>query len=96
MVGRRFIPTRVGSCRPCRDATQTQSVHPHSRGELDKALDELGLADGSSPLAWGVDRVSRVAGERFRFIPTRVGSWCVVSFVTLRQTVHPHSRGELI
>ncbi len=50
---------------------------------------------GSSPLAWGVDFDRVFLKVCFRFIPTRVGSCGIAPRPRLRDTVHPHSRGEL-
>ena len=72
----RFTPTRVGTmpASPARGASV--SVHPHARGDDNKARSTSRPLTGSPPRAWG-----RFVGERphlagVRFTPTRVGQMC--------------------
>ncbi len=91
----RFIPTRVGSCFGASRQGRDLTVHPHSRGELERDSAPLVTQCGSSPLAWGVGIPFPSGPEVARFIPTRVGSWPSPVRARCALAVHPHSRGEL-
>src|SRR5690606_7477852 len=73
LLGRRFIPTRVGRGCAATPPSGTRTVHPHSRGERGSPRRAREGADGSSPLAWGEVPLQAVVQPAPRFIPTRVG-----------------------
>ena len=73
----------------------TESVHPHGRGELlAHQLPSLSI-DGSSPRAWGTPESVRYLLHWSRFIPTGVGNSNLPYCVSVCASVHPHGRGEL-
>ena len=91
---RRFIPTRVGNRTPGGNHSSARSVHPHARGEqVSRAIHSLS-GIGSSPRAWGTDRVGSDHRKRRRFIPTRVGNSLLRPPTSHPVAVHPHARGE--
>ena len=64
------------------------------RGEH-KLHNTIGIRNvGSSPRAWGTQKLSDDHGCRFRFIPTCVGNTQGQACYLTRGTVHPHVRGE--
>ncbi len=70
----RFIPTRVGNTPVTHSRQMSASVHPHVRGEHHIFPLAIYFFAGSSPRAWGTQRVDAVWVEQVRFIPTRVGN----------------------
>ncbi len=90
----RFIPTCVGN-RPILDACVIpKTVHPHVRGEQGLVFLAPPAINGSSPRAWGTDRVPTCWRNSPRFIPTCVGNRSRPSGGTRGTPVHPHVRGE--
>ena len=51
--GGRFIPTRMGNTRRLPVTLPRAAVHPHTHGEHNLGPLAPGVADGSSPHAWG-------------------------------------------
>ena len=96
LAPKRFIPTCVGNCRRCRTTRFFRAVHPHMRGELFRFRAFRGSTVGSSPHAWGTDRVTSVEQPMKRFIPTCVGNCWRYSVAVAQHAVHPHMRGELL
>jgi len=70
------------------------TVHPHVRGEHEMNANRYIDIPGSSPRAWGASDLRRSASTSMRFIPTCVGSICMIAWRVRRKTVHPHVRGE--
>ena len=69
-------------------------VHPHGRGEHDAAIVTIGAVAGSSPRAWGTQRLGERALDACRFIPTGVGNTRSAASAACPVAVHPHGRGE--
>ncbi len=92
---RRFIPTRVGNSLTNYSSTFSNTVHPHSRGELLAIKLARRSLSGSSPLTWGTPERAVICRASPRFIPTRVGSLGRLRGLDPTSPVHPHSRGEL-
>ncbi len=90
----RFIPTGVGNTLCQGSSTLESSVHPHRRGEHWCAGSHAPPAGGSSPQAWGTQKIAVCCKNKTRFIPTGVGNTPVAINVTPSMTVHPHRRVE--
>ena len=90
----RFTPTRVGNTNRTACWAIPLSVHPHTRGEYDRANRHGGPRPGSPPHAWGIRLPGRRASSTARFTPTRVGNTPRPGWPSRRGTVHPHTRGE--
>src|SRR5690606_6906601 len=73
-LGRRFIPTCVGTATATHPASSACTVHPHVRGDSVRRPHRYGGGGGSSPRAWGQHAVPREIHARQRFIPTCVGT----------------------
>ncbi len=72
--GCRFTPTCVGNTRGYALAYQEHAVHPHVRGEYEKAAAIYASAFGSPPRAWGILPSSLLGLIGHRFTPTCVGN----------------------
>jgi len=92
----RFTPTRVGTLWPSSSATATQSVHPHTRGDIDRELTPRAILTGSPPHAWGHSLTVTHAVLSQRFTPTRVGTLLDTLRARLYKSVHPHTRGDIV
>ena len=93
-VGSRFTPTCVGTAWPRFASTVPPPVHPHVRGDGERALRTSYLDPGSPPRAWG-RRDGAIPGQReHRFTPTCVGTAPFASAIPSLCTVHPHVRGD--
>ncbi len=90
----RFIPTCVGNITARCPTIRTIAVHPHLRGEHSNVIPCECSANGSSPPAWGTSATRGYVTESSRFIPTCVGNIVPRVCGFLRQSVHPHLRGE--
>ena len=90
----RFIPTSVGNGPHPGDARTPPPVHPHERGERVRSPVTSPLFVGSSPRAWGTEHEPEHRAPQLRFIPTSVGNGKLCLGWLLRETVHPHERGE--
>ena len=90
----RFTPTGVGTIneRPARHDTQT--VHPHGRGDNDREGAARAAARGSPPRAWGQSVSRLVAMSEIRFTPTGVGTMPARNSASSAWSVHPHGRGD--
>jgi len=90
----RIIPTCVGkSIWLCR-CKRRHSDHPHVRGEKWPTAEGLWDDYGSSPRAWGKDRIMSSAFLQGRIIPTCVGKRPSARTELTSSTDHPHVRGE--
>jgi hypothetical protein len=69
-------------------------VHPRVRGERISRAMMSGGESGSSPRAWGTQRISVAAGARDRFIPARAGNTRTCRPCRGRRMVHPRVGGE--
>ena len=92
----RFIPTCVGNSSGCGLSGDTNTVHPHMRGELGYGPFNSFYAAGSSTHTWGTRAPPAVHPRRGRFIPTYVGNSRSDPELRRRPAVHPHIRGELL
>ena len=72
----------------------TETVHPHTRGEHTIWCGERAWGTGSSPHAWGTLSLSHAVPPFARFIPTRVGNTRLPRRPRPGDAVHPHTRGE--
>ncbi len=90
----RFTPTCVGNTRRLGRSTSPVAVHPHLRGEYEKAASPREAADGSPPPAWGIRAAIEHGGIKVRFTPTCVGNTRRALAHPVRPSVHPHLRGE--
>ena len=70
----RFIPTCVGNSEALADSKFSNAVHPHMRGEQPGRRLRSASPAGSSPHAWGTDRLAGYQLACERFIPTCVGN----------------------
>ncbi len=94
MLSSRFIPTCVGNSRRRNRHPPQGAVHPHVRGEQVRHHVHSDELDGSSPRAWGTERLTPDMGRRLRFIPTCVGNRALNVITGIAPPVHPHVRGE--
>jgi len=69
----RFTPTCVGKRSSPGQGVVQSPVHPHVRGEKNRATSSGCSPGGSPPRAWGKDRVGLRARGSDRFTPTCVG-----------------------
>ena len=90
----RFIPTPVGNTSVSQSAHLPWPVHPHARGEHERAVIFGFLCGGSSPRPWGTLEFHRAPGDLVRFIPTPVGNTLQPATSRSASAVHPHARGE--
>jgi len=90
----RFIPTGVGNALVGVFVRSSDSVHPHGRGERLWAYGIRPVYAGSSPRAWGTQRINRRLDRLARFIPTGVGNAVYDRKIFREPPVHPHGRGE--
>ena len=91
---RRIIPTRVGTTM-CRGWTgRCQRDHPHTRGDHLGAVRLWAAFLGSSPHAWGPQRVVGRKRPADGIIPTRVGTTGGGPTRAARPRDHPHTRGD--
>ena len=90
----RFIPTYVGNSAAGDTITFSPAVHPHVRGEQRRPLHSNASSSGSSPRTWGTGQSISPDVTGGRFIPTYVGNRKAVVRYRVRDTVHPHVRGE--
>ena len=90
----RFIPTCVGNTAPPPHWLRSVAVHPHVRGEHPSGRPTTMPSTGSSPRAWGTQKMNETRKVHVRFIPTCVGNTTSGHAVDSPGTVHPHVRGE--
>ncbi len=96
MPARRFIPTHVGNTDGRMNSNQPRSVHPHTRGEHGSTVHYALSARGSSPHTWGTRHLHGLLVSKVGFIPTHVGNTNRVGMISVKSSVHPHTRGEHI
>ncbi len=88
------IPTCVGTTTPSSQRPSLRPVHPHVRGDNDRA-EGLGCVQlGPSPRAWGQRLAALDAGDDARSIPTCVGTTPLNIAGMPQIPVHPHVRGD--
>ena len=92
----RFIPTCVGNTVRFMPQAPGKSVHPHVRGEYIHGARERIAGGGSSPRAWGIRQPRSAAMRSKWFIPTCVGNTLGKRRSMVRNSVHPHVRGEYV
>ena len=72
--GDRFTPTHVGNSRTRVNRQRHDSVHPHTRGELDGRSIATYAVDGSPPHTWGTRNMIPNMNNPHWFTPTHVGN----------------------
>ena len=92
----RIIPTCVGKSPDLPEFHFPVSDHPHVRGEKAAIMGQFGRIFGSSPRAWGKDRLRPLGKVFFRIIPTRVGKRLLPFAPVPRNSDHPHACGEKV
>ena len=90
----RFTPTCVGKTGAHSSELQTETVHPHVRGEDTRSGNACGSRSGSPPRAWGRRLGEAPDGRAPRFTPTCVGKTRCSARASRPRPVHPHVRGE--
>ena len=96
LLVRRFTPTRVGTSQHTDGTWHVRPVHPHTRGDILPARSMASVSCGSPPHAWGHLLRRRVRLHVQRFTPTRVGTSLPSYGGSRRETVHPHTRGDIL
>ena len=89
-----FTPTGVGKSPRPKVKSFFKMVHPHGRGEKNKAKFGQKTGFGSPPRAWGKVYVHRWTERPGWFTPTGVGKSTVKRGMPAVRMVHPHGRGE--
>src|SRR5205807_392651 len=90
----RSTPTRVGTTCSWPATCRGQTVHPHARGDDDRAPVIRGVLVGPPPRAWGRLRsICKWCWLR-RSTPTRVGTTTLSLCPPGPRPVHPHARGD--
>ena len=89
-----LIPARAGTTFSSRSSFTPPKAHPRSRGDHRPPTDTPGYPAGSSPLARGPPRVSRILAACPGLIPARAGTTNSVGFSTKVSGAHPRSRGD--
>ena len=84
----------MGNTLTTPETARIAAVHPHGRGEHGKTAIFNASSAGSSPRAWGTPPLCAALPLQGRFIPTGVGNTFAHLLRTLRESVHPHGRGE--
>ena len=90
----RSIPTGVGKTSTSTRHPMTIPVHPHGRGENSQFFEHWLTDVGPSPRAWGKRFWGWLRSVEPRSIPTGVGKTGQLFQKSVRDTVHPHGRGE--
>jgi len=91
----RFTPTRVGTSLLDQLYTLSETVHPHTRGDIILFVSLRSEKNGSPPHAWGHRLRLLLLRRGFRFTPTRVGTSRLLQMIWPWSTVHPHTRGDI-
>ena len=89
----RIIPARAGFTWRPRLRGRAARDHPRSRGVYPLGSGCLGPADGSSPLARGLQAILLQSVEQGRIIPARAGFTAGLERGETRMEDHPRSRG---
>ena len=93
-LGRRTIPTRVGSTDARSARRQQPADHPHAGGEHSVMGLNVPSAFGPSPRGWGALKAEAAPLSGRRTIPTRVGSTESGRRRISKCADHPHAGGE--
>ncbi|KUJ88970.1 MAG: hypothetical protein XD36_0452 [Halomonas sp. 54_146] len=94
LIDLRFIPARAGIGPHRQRSVPLQTVHPRSCGDRSIVIGRRMLANGSSPLVRGSERVRLRFQLNARFIPARAGIGPHRQRSMPLQTVHPRSCGD--
>ena len=70
----RLIPARAGNIHASNSTAHCRPAHPRLREERCMYSAQVGLSEGSSPLAWGTFHPSLQQPRRNGFIPDRAGN----------------------
>ena len=90
----RFIPAHAGNTQTHRQELDLRWVHPRSRGEYQRFVEQIVPGVGSSPLTRGIQSLTAVCPRFPRFIPAHAGNTEVYFLYPFLIQVHPRSRGE--
>ena len=91
--GDRIIPARAGFTSRGPAVRRVRTDHPRSRGVYLPLPDHLQAADGSSPLARGLPKITGELLADTRIIPARAGFTVVIHGAGWGARDHPRSRG---
>ena len=89
-----FIPAHAGNTRYGQTCPSPGRVHPRSRGEYQRFVEQIVPGVGSSPLTRGIQSLTAVCPRFPRFIPAHAGNTEVYFLYPFLIQVHPRSRGE--
>ena len=89
----RIIPARAGFTMMMKSSLTLKGDHPRSRGVYVKDIPMPWTGDGSSPLARGLRRGSKVAIRIEGIIPARAGFTRLLCALFFIRGDHPRSRG---
>ena len=73
----RFIPAHAGNTTGSSNGTRRTQVHPRSRGEYQRFVEQIVPGVGSSPLTRGIQSLTAVCPRFPRFIPAHAGNTIV-------------------
>mgnify|MGYP000961096976 CR=1 FL=1 len=94
-VLKRFIPIHTGNSYADTICEMTDSVHPHTHGELWSRDDKSWGIFGSSPYTRGTPITGYKQKAGARFIPIHTGNSTWSASNRRAPSVHPHTHGEL-
>ena len=90
-----FTPTRVGNTSGWPARATPPAVHPHTRGEYERADAAGQFGERFTPTRVGNTlRIDEAQLRIERFTPTRVGNTVGGAGAGVPASVHPHTRGE--
>ena len=89
----RIIPARAGFTRSIADLVSVARDHPRSRGVYITSPSRSSSAEGSSPLARGLQSSTCAWAAALRIIPARAGFTFISGSFRLVLPDHPRSRG---
>ena len=93
-IGKRIIPTRVGTSLRVLSTWIRSKDHPHACGDKNIAYSLIPSIKGSSPRVWGqVETVLNDSWDK-RIIPTRVGTRRTDEALRNPRRDHPHACGD--
>ena len=95
-LGKRIIPTRVGTRRLMLMGNIGEWDHPHACGDKSTSVIKALKILGSSPRVWGQVCYACRYTIQFRIIPTRVGTSTAIVITMISYWDHPHACGDKI
>ena len=91
---RRIIPTRMGTRKIAKEATDHGMDHPHAYGDKRCFGKEARRVRGSSPRVWGQAALIATYTVQRRIIPTRMGTSLLLLPCARVVKDHPHAYGD--